>query len=163
MALIKLADEVDELYLAGYSTGATLSVYQSLRDDRVRGLFLFSPALRITRRAALANFHKLYSWLIPAARWVDIKPDRDIYKYESFTKNAAAQAYALTRQLAVLLMSRELDIPVFVAASADDMTVKTSVILEFAARARHQLTRLVLYTTEPGRLPDGVRRTDSNW
>ncbi len=28
----KLAEEVDEVYLAGYSTGATLSVYQSLRD-----------------------------------------------------------------------------------------------------------------------------------
>ena len=36
----KLAEEVDEVYLAGYSTGATLSVYQSLRDNRVRGLFL---------------------------------------------------------------------------------------------------------------------------
>jgi len=90
----KLAEEVDEVYLAGYSTGATLSVYQSLRDNRVRGLFLFSPALRITRRAALANLHKLYSWLIPSAKWVDIKPDLDIYKNESFTKNAAAQTYA---------------------------------------------------------------------
>jgi esterase/lipase len=149
----KLAEEVDELYLAGYSTGATLSVYQSLRDYRVRGLFLFSPALRITRRAALANLHKLYSWLVPSAKWVDIKPDLDIYKYESFTKNAAAQAYALTRALDVQLRQHELDIPVFMAASADDMTVKTSVILEFIARARHPSSKLVFYTTEPEKFP----------
>ena len=152
----KLADEVDELYLGGYSTGAALSVYQSLRDYRVRGLFLFSPALRISPRAAYAKLHKLYSWLVPAAKWVDIKPDLDIYKYESFTKNAAAQAYDLTRVLGKLLRRQGLDIPVFVAASADDMTVKkTSVVLEFVARARHPLSRLVLYTTEPESVPRG--------
>jgi len=149
----KLAEEVDELYLVGYSTGATLSVYQSLRDDRVRGLFLFSPALRITRRAALANLHKLYSWLVPSAKWLDIKPDLDIYKYESFTKNAAAQTYALIKDLDKLMRQHELDIPVFIAASTDDMTVKTSVILEFVGRTLHPSSKLVLYTTEPGKSP----------
>lgn len=149
----QLAEEVDEVYLAGYSTGATLSVYHSLRDNRVRGLFLFSPALKITRRAAFANLHKLYSWLIPSARWVDIKPDLDIYKYESFTKNAAAQTYALTRELGRKLQGHQLDIPVFTAASADDMTVKTSVIFEFTKHACPPSSRLVIYTTEPEKFP----------
>lgn len=152
----QLAEEVDEVYLAGYSTGATLSVYQSLRDIRVRGLFLFSPALRITHMAALANLHKLYSWLIPAAKWVDIKPDMDIYKYESFTRNAAAQAYALTKTLDALLRQQALDIPVFMAASEDDMTVKTSATLEFIARSHHPLSKLVLYTTDPDKMPPGI-------
>lgn len=149
----QLAEEVDEIYLAGYSTGATLSVYHSLRDSRVRGLFLFSPALKITRRAAFANLHKLYSWLIPSARWVDIKPDLDIYKYESFTRNAAAQTYALTRELGRKLQGHQLDIPVFIAASADDMTVKTSVIFEFTKYACPPSSKLVLYTTEPEKFP----------
>ncbi len=152
----RLAEEVDEIYLAGYSTGGTLSVYHSLRDYRVRGLFLFSPALEITRKSALANLHKLYSWLIPSAKWVHIKPDLDIYKYESLTKNAAAQTYALTKELDALLRQYELDIPVFIAASADDMTVKTSVILEFIKRARHPSNKLVLYTTEPEKFPPGI-------
>ena len=157
----QLAGEVDEVYLAGYSTGATLSVYQSLRDKQVRGLFLFSPALQITRWAALANWHKLYSWLIPSAKWVDIMPDQDIYKYESFTKNAAAQMYALTQTLNARLQQPKLQepglgIPVFIAASADDMTVKTSAALEFIARARHPSSKLVLYTTEPEKLPPGI-------
>ena len=152
----KLAEEVDEVYLAGYSTGATLSIYQSLRDNRVRGLFLFSPALKITPKAALANLHKLYSWLIPSAKWVDIQPDRDIYKYESFTKNAAAQTYALTRKLKNQLRQHELGIPVFVVASADDITVKTSAILEFMTRACHFSSKLVLYTTEPEKFLPGI-------
>jgi esterase/lipase len=145
----KLADEVDELYLAGYSTGATLSVYHSLRDYRVRGLFLFSPAIRVTSKAALANLHKLYSWLVPSAKWVDIKPDLDIYKYESFTKNAATQTYDLTRKLKDQMRKHELDIPVFIAASEDDRTVNTSVIFEFIERVRYPSSKLVLYTNRP--------------
>ena len=152
----QLAEEVDEIYLVGYSIGATLSLLQTVRDSRVRGLFLFSPALRITRRAALANLHKLYSWLIPSAKWVNIKPDLDIYKYESLTKNAAAQTYALTKALDALLRQYELDIPLFLAASADDMTVDTSVILKFMERARHPSSKLVLYTTDPEKYPPGI-------
>jgi len=50
----QLAAEVDEVYLGGYSAGGALSIYQSLQDKRVRGLFLFAPALEITRQAAYA-------------------------------------------------------------------------------------------------------------
>jgi pimeloyl-ACP methyl ester carboxylesterase len=64
----RLAEEVDQVYLAGYSLGGTLSIYHSLGDSRVRGLFLFSPALQISQWAAWANFHKLYSWLMPAQK-----------------------------------------------------------------------------------------------
>jgi esterase/lipase len=149
----QLAGEADEIYLAGYSTGAALSVYHSLRDNRVRGLFLFSPALKITRRAAFAKLHKLYSWLIPSAKWVDIKPDLDIYKYESFTKNAAAQTHTLIRQLRRQLRGHCLDIPVFAAASADDMTVDTSAILEFIKQVCPHSSRLVFYTTAPEKFP----------
>ncbi len=152
----QLAEEVDEVYLAGYSAGGALSVYQSLQDKRVRGLFLFSPALDITHRAAWAWVHKLYSWLFPVARWVTIKPDRDIYKYESFPKNAAAQLYALSQEIAHQLQSHPLNIPIFAAASEDDTSVITSATLKFMAEADHPLNHLVLYTTDTGALPAGL-------
>lgn len=154
----RLAEEVDQVYLAGYSLGGTLSIYHSLRDSRVRGLFLFSPALQISQWAAWANFHKLYSWLMPAQKWIGIKPDRDIYKYESLPKNAAAQIYALTHALRIQLQKPQLqglNIPIFAAASADDITVKTSATMEFMARTRHPASKLVLYTTEPEKFPAG--------
>jgi len=152
----RLAEEVDEVYLAGFSAGGALSVYQSLRDDRVQGMFLFSPAFKITPRAAWANLHKLYSWLIPSAKWVGIRPDISLYKYESLPKNAAAQTHALIRALNVQLQLHELDIPVFAVASEDDITVKTSATLEFMARTRHPSSKLVLYTTEPEKFPFGI-------
>ena len=152
----RLAEEVDEVYLAGFSAGGALSVYQSLRDARVRGLFLFSPALEITPRAAWANLHRLYSWLVPSAKWVGIRPDKSYYKYESLPKNAVAQMHALTKKLNSLLHKHEVSIPVFAAASRDDTTANTPTTLEFMAHARHPCSRLVLYTTDTEKLPPGI-------
>jgi len=152
----RLAEEADEVYLAGFSTGGTLSIYQSLRDNRVRGLFLFSPALEITRRAAWANLHRLYSWLMPSAKWVGIRPDRSFYKYESLPKNAVAQTHALTKKLDSLLQKHEVILPVFAVASQDDTTANTPATIEFMAHAHHPSSRLVLYTTDTGKLPPGI-------
>jgi esterase/lipase len=145
----RLAEEVEEVYLAGFSAGGTLSVLHSLRDKRVCGLFLYSPAFRISSWAVLARFHKIYSWLIPSGKWLELKPDQDIYKYESFTKNAAAQMYALTGEVKNLLHQYNVDIPVFAAASADDTTVATSATIQFIEHSRHPSSKLVLYTTDP--------------
>lgn len=152
----RLAEEVDELYLAGFSAGGALSVYQSLRDSRVRGLFLFSPALKISPRARWANLHRFYSWLLPEAAWVGIRPDRSLYKYESLPKNAAAQMHELTGELESLSRGRQTVIPVFAAASRDDATANTPATLEFIAHAQHPLNRLVLYTTDTGNVPPGI-------
>lgn len=137
-----LAAEVDELYLAGFSAGAALSVLQAAHDERVRGLFLFSPAFEIASLAKWANLHKLYSWLLPKTAWVSRMQDRDLYKYESFCKNAAAQMYALTQALP----KGEVNIPVFAVASADDATVNSAATLRFMQRARHPCSKLVWYS-----------------
>lgn len=152
----QLAAEVDELYLSGYSAGGTLSVYQSLHDQRVRGLFLFSPALDITHRAAWAKVHKLYSWIFPVAKWVTIKPDRDIYKYESFAKNAAAQLYALTQETHRQLQTHALNLPIFTATSLEDTSAITDATLQFMAAEHHPLNRLVLYTANTKLIPPGI-------
>lgn len=145
-----LAGEVDELYLAGYSAGAALSVLQSGQDERVRGLFLFSPALEIDARARWANLHRLYSGLLPQAAWLSLMPDRDPYKYESFCKNAAAQMYALT----LALPQHGCEIPVFTAASADDATVHAAATLRFMQRAEHPHRHLEWYATRPPQVAD---------
>jgi esterase/lipase len=140
----RLSEEVEEVYLAGFSAGAALSLHHAALDKRVRGLFLFSPALEITSRARWANLHKLYSWMSPRAAWVSVMPDRDIFKYESFCKNAAAQMYALSQALP----QDDIHIPVFVAASADDATVDSSATLRFIQRAQHPASSLVWYSTK---------------
>lgn len=159
----KLGEEVDDIHLAGFSVGGALSVYHSLLDKRVRGLFLFSPALKITPRAALANLHKLYSWLVPVAKWVDIKLDADLYKYESLTKNAVYQTYLLIKNLNTQLKPKRLDIPVFVAASIDDVTVETLATLQFMENAPYPISRLVLYGNDTNFKPKNFPTEKLEW
>jgi esterase/lipase len=149
----QLAAEVDEVYLGGFSTGGALSVYQSQQDVRVRGLFLFSPALEVDPLAALANVHK---YRIFGFAWLDVMPDKDIYKYESFPKNAAKQIYDLTQAVKSRLKEHAVNIPVFAAASQDDTTVHTSATIDFIARALDSSSKLVLYSTEPANAPPGI-------
>ncbi|MFA5826340.1 MAG: alpha/beta fold hydrolase [Gallionellaceae bacterium] len=154
----KLALEVDEVYLAGFSAGGALSVYQSFCDQRVRGLFLFVPALKVSPKAAWANIHKTYSWLAASAKWLSISPDTDIYKYESFPKNAAAQMYALTQAVRAQIAKSKVLIPVFAAVSQDDATVDTVATVEFMAHAPHPANKLVYYFSSADKIPAGLSK-----
>ena len=149
----QLAAEVDEVYLGGFSTGGALSVYQSQDDARVRGLFLFSPALEVDSLAAMGN---VYKYRVFGYAWLDVMPDRDIYKYESFPKNAAKQIYDLTQAVKSRLKEHAVGIPVFAACSQDDTTVHTSATIAFVAHALDPSSKLVLYSTDPAKAPPGI-------
>lgn len=159
----RLAAEVDEVFLGGYSAGGTLSIFQSLQDKRVRGLFLFAPALEISRRAAYAGLHKPVSWLIPRTKWVYIKPDNDIYKYESFANNAATQMHALIRALSAQLQQHSLNIPIFTVASVEDKTVSTSATVEFMAHQSNPANKFILYTTDAAKLAKNAPAGKIEW
>ncbi len=156
----RLAEEVDDVYLGGYSAGGALSVYQSLVDTRIRGLFLFAPALKISAKAVFANVHKAYSWFLPSAKWLSINSDKDFYKYESFPKNAAAQMHALTRVIKTRLIKRKVQIPIFAVASQDDATVDTSATVELMSHAIHPANKLVYYYSDPDKIPAVVKQNN---
>ena len=150
----QLAAEADEVYLGGFSAGGALSIYQSALDKRVRGLFLFAPALEISPWAVIARFHRLVSWMLPKTKWLEIKPDRDIYKYESFTKNNVEQMYALTTVLKKQKLN-ELGIPIFCVASVEDKTVSARATIMFIAKQQDAVNKLILYTSSnKEHLPD---------
>ncbi|MBU0689501.1 MAG: alpha/beta fold hydrolase [Gammaproteobacteria bacterium] len=145
-----LAAEVDEVYLAGFSAGAALSLYHADKDERVRGLFMFSPALEIASRARRSYLHRLYSWLLPQHAWLNVMPDQDCYKYESFCLNAVTQMWRLTQSLS----QGELNIPLFVAASADDATVSSAAALNFFHKVKHSLRKMLWYAAEDPKQAD---------
>lgn len=151
-----LAKEVDEVHLAGFSTGGTLSIYQSLDDARIKGIFLFSPAVAVTPFAFIANWHKAYSWAVHEGKWLDVMKDEDPFKYESFPKNAADQIHLLTKEARSRLNGRKITIPVFIAASADDATVDTSATLEFFKQAVNPRSKMVFYSSKVASFPAGL-------
>lgn len=144
-----MAPEVENIYLGGFSTGGALSIYHSLRDARVKGLFLFAPAIRISPKGIMANWHEAYSWFSAKSKWIDIMSDEDPYKYESFPANAADQIHLLTLQLNQDLRKiKKFMPPVFVVASEDDASVITVATLEFFREAIHPLNTFLVYSTK---------------
>jgi len=98
----------------GHSTGATLLALYSLRslDDpslpRPSDIHLISSAIGISPFAVLTNIISGLSF-IPAfekSRWVDVLPEYDPYKYNSFPVNAGNQIYKLTHVLRDALDAR---------------------------------------------------------
>jgi alpha-beta hydrolase superfamily lysophospholipase len=105
-------------YIGGYSTGGTLALQYTLdalddaalrRPDRV---LLISPAIEITRVAALASIIDFFSVipipLLEKVRWQNINSEFDPYKFNSFPVNASRQVNRSTRALREsLLLARE--------------------------------------------------------
>jgi alpha-beta hydrolase superfamily lysophospholipase len=92
------------LYLAGFSTGAALSVEYALArlegEDlpAVDGLVLLSPAIGVDPLAWLAIWQARFATLpgLGKMAWLDLIPEYDPYKYNSFPVLAGHQIYKLT-------------------------------------------------------------------
>ena len=92
-------------FMAGYSNGGGLSVKYAL--DAVSdpslplpdSLVLFSPEIGIAQAAAISNIGRVLTRMPYFAqfRWLSIEPEYDPYKYNSFPKNAADQAWNVTK------------------------------------------------------------------
>lgn len=110
-------------------------VLESASSDELRRpnkLFLFSPAIAVPSEAEFADWHNAISWLpgLEQFRWLEIKPEYDPYKYNSFPKNAGDQIYDLTQanwelveQCASDSRKREAIPPIYAYQSIVDATV----------------------------------------
>jgi len=94
-------------YAGGFSTGAaltTLYAARALNDPslpRPARLVLISPAIGISKAAVLTNILSGLSFLpyFEKSKWLDVLPEYDPYKYNSFPVNAGRQIHALTQEL----------------------------------------------------------------
>jgi alpha-beta hydrolase superfamily lysophospholipase len=92
---------------SGHSTGAALVALYSLRtlDDstlpRPTDIHLVSAAIGISRFAVLTNILSSLAFVpgFEKSKWMDVFPEYDPYKYNSFPVNAANQIYKLTHEL----------------------------------------------------------------
>ncbi len=94
-------------FLCGYSNGATISLsytFDAINDSTLPvpdKLFLFSPAIGVTKFAALSNWLRRLSFIpyFKKSEWKDISPEYNPFKYSSFTLNASYESHILTRQV----------------------------------------------------------------
>lgn len=152
-----LARSHDSVYLCGFSLGAALNLYQALTDERICGLFLFSPAFRVHPAASISCAFQWLGQRLPALRWLDVQPDDDAFKYESVATNAVCQAVTLERRVRQLHALRPLRVPLFIGASEDDATVVSSAALALFGKADTRHKRMLYYSRRQPGVPAGVR------
>lgn len=141
---------MDQLWLAGFSVGGSLVINTAIRQPKITGLILISPALQLVEKysAQLAGWHSLISWAWPAALWYQRCPQTNWVKYQSYPLNAAHQAYLLTTQTQRLLQRYSLSVPVFIAQSAHDETVTLAGTLNFFKKMTRPENQFILYQRE---------------
>jgi alpha-beta hydrolase superfamily lysophospholipase len=132
------------IHLVGYSNGGALSVKHALdaiedaRMPRPTQVVLISPMIGVTAFARFAGLAGLPAWL-PAferAAWLDIVPEFNPFKFNSFPVNAARQSHLLTaavqEQTRRLSAAGRLDrlAPMLTFQSVVDSTVSTAAVVD---------------------------------
>ncbi|QFQ09292.1 alpha/beta hydrolase [Enterobacter sichuanensis] len=139
----RLAGENVPLHLVGYSNGGALAMKYALDAldapalRKPQQVILLSPMIGVTAFARFAGFAGLPA-LLPAfakAAWLNIAPEYNPYKYNSFPVNAARQSWLLTKALQEQIgrAARENRLenlpPVLAFQSVMDSTVSTRAVV----------------------------------
>ncbi len=145
-----LALSVDEVWLAGFSGGASLALYNAMQTkNKITGLFLVSPCFKL--RNPYAPFAPLLAKL---SRYTHIPMwmegfDHDTYaKYAAYPMNLAAQAHRLATAVRKLLTQRTYDRPLWMMLSADDETLDSDLARKLFLQQPNAANRLLWYSRE---------------
>ncbi len=128
------------IHLVGYSNGGALALQAALdaledpRLPRAQRIVLLSPMVGVTAFARFAGIAGIPAILpaFDAAAWLDILPEFNPYKFNSFPVNAARQSFLLSRAVQRRLASQDLRgfPPVLAFQSAADATVSSRAVVE---------------------------------
>jgi len=140
------------IVICGYSLGTALAVERILAqgdNGPIRGLIAVAPGLRAANNTiALSCPAAKLAWAVPKLAWVFRHDDLDYYKYESMASNAACQFYRLSKGLGDPADGPVLQVPVFMAVSADDGTIDASAAKEFLLHRTPIGSRLLWYASD---------------
>lgn len=165
-------------YMAGYSTGGTLSLTYALdaiapgADVSLRAptrVLLFSAAVELPSAAALTPILDLFAKVpirsFEKVNWQSIGPEYDPYKFVSFPVNATRQVYNATQHLQKKLLEAEqagrlAQLPSIVAfqSAVDSTTGAHGVATTVFGRLKGAQHRLVLFDVNRHQRYDFVRR-----
>lgn len=118
---------ISDLYLVGFSTGTALAIrhlQNNPKSPKIKGLILISAAVKAKSGAAF-----LSPYLRWVKDWLDTFEEKDAARYESFSVNAGAEFFLLTKN--IMKSKTLIDVPVLMAVSADDETIDANAARQF--------------------------------
>ncbi|MBT8078390.1 MAG: alpha/beta fold hydrolase [Gammaproteobacteria bacterium] len=155
-AMSRLAAD-HELLLVGYSNGGLIALNYALSCGDFDGMrcpdrmLFLSPAISVTRSAAVANWHSAISWIpyFERFKWLGVYPEIDPFKFTSFPKKTGWEIHTLSKQTHELLQDNERSErlpPILTFQSVVDNTVSSSAVINtLYDRLPDNGSELVLY------------------
>lgn len=143
--MVSLKKECEKIFLVGFSTGALLSVYETVENpNKIAGVILLAPAFKINTKLDFAtNWHRYISWYFPRTCWANIGIENDYTKYQSLALNAVYQVYQLAN---LIKRNRPIACPIFLVATEDDPIVSTHASLRYFQKTINPNNRFLLYS-----------------
>ncbi|WP_305857875.1 alpha/beta hydrolase [Balneatrix alpica] len=147
--LALLQQEVDEVWLGGYSTGANLVTSAAIQHPNVAGLLLFSPGF--VPGSALVRFAPWISWVMP---WADQDPALNPLRYDSLPMQGAALYYQSVEHVQQQLKEKGYNKPTLMVLSEGDSVLDSRAIAHlFDQHFSHPASQLLWLGDNPPALP----------
>lgn len=147
-----LKQDVDEVYLGGFSTGGNLATAYALNDDDIEGLILFSPGFKSVNTSydGLAPLAPLVSLFKPWFYTPTMQYQTNYVRYITGPSNAYAQYYQTSKAVLELLESKAFTKPAFIAVSETDSIIDAARTLDlFERKFTHSDSRLIWFGDDP--------------
>jgi esterase/lipase len=160
LGVASLAGSAAKVTLIGFGAGGTLALAHVLSDQPetvpIAALVLLAPAMADPAPAFEVQALRFYHALAPRGgwrtlgtdpAWPEVFADNDPVRYESLPSNAQRQGERLILELA--RQQGALDLPVFMAISADDVTVDPDAARRWFCTSIAGRRQMLWYTTAP--------------
>ncbi|CZF81490.1 Thermostable monoacylglycerol lipase [Grimontia celer] len=137
-----LANDVDEVWLGGFSTGANLVTAYAAQHDDIDGLLLFSPAM-----APKDSLHVIAPVANYFLDWLDVDPHEDNYtRYATLATNGAALFSESVSEVNDQLSEKPYRKPVLIVISESDSVLDSAETIDlFKSSFLHPQSRFVWY------------------
>ncbi|MDF2177024.1 alpha/beta hydrolase [Aliiglaciecola sp. CAU 1673] len=135
-------DEINQVFLLGFSAGASLIIKHlgQYNHEKIKGVVLLSAALK-----ANSSLIALTPYLRHVKDWSGEYQEVDAARYESFSLNAAAEFYLLTKGL--MTDGYRMQHPMLMVISADDSTIDATTALDYFCQSPTENKTLMWYQT----------------
>ncbi|MGY3572009.1 alpha/beta hydrolase [Vibrio paucivorans] len=151
-----LKQDVDEVYLGGFSTGGNLAYSYAAQDEAIDGLMLFSPGFISNEPLAFMT-----PWISGIKPWLrDMNPDNftNYTRYLMVPTNGFAQYYNSSKQATNLLHDQTFDRPVFMVLTEHDSVLDTVAIKQvFDTQFTNPNNKLVWFGSKPSEVDGDTR------
>ncbi|MBC7001577.1 alpha/beta fold hydrolase [Photobacterium sp. BZF1] len=150
-----LEEEVEEVYLGGFSTGGNLAYLHAADNSDIAGLMLFSPGFQSNEPMAFMT--PLLSSVRPWLRTNIPNGETNYTRYSNMPTNGFAQYYHTSKATMEDLDKRQFDRPTFMVLTEHDSVLDTKAIKDiFQTRFTHPDNKLMWYGTSPKPDEDNV-------